>query len=265
VLVIFEIGPHFMPRQAGLDCDPLICASPHTWNDRHTPLCLVIGRDGVIMKFLPQLVLNCNSYPSYLCHPSPPSKKLRLQAWAIIPGSTTVYWAPLCWLWSEPLVPASGSPLCLVIIAPELALHLQRGTLSLSLEDGHILEQETGEGMWVCSVDKLLLGSHYILLLPRLSRSLSVIRLPDFKPHRYPPHVWGNPGTVLVEVDSSTAIMKNIILKVLKKLDDSHQMIQQSWHWSKKMKAPPCRDNCTITFVAGLFTMAKTRKQAKSP
>jgi hypothetical protein len=49
-LVIFW-GRVAFYAQAGLDGDPLICASPYSWGDRHTSACPAIGWDRVSWTF----------------------------------------------------------------------------------------------------------------------------------------------------------------------------------------------------------------------
>jgi hypothetical protein len=56
-LIIFEIGSHFFAK-AVLDCNPPICASPCSWDDREIPLCPAIGWDEVSWIFFFELDSN---------------------------------------------------------------------------------------------------------------------------------------------------------------------------------------------------------------
>ena len=79
--------------------------------------------------------------------------------------------------------------------------------------------------------------------------------------------VWrkGNPLTLLVGMQSSTASMGNSVDSIKNWKEKCH-VTQQSHCWACTLRKPRIeRDTCTPVFTAALFTIARTWKQPRYP
>ena len=74
-----------------------------------------------------------------------------------------------------------------------------------------------------------------------------------------------NPLTLLVGMQTSTAVMENSVEISLKSWKQNCHMTQQSHCWVYTPRKPELKDMCTPMFIAALFTIARTWKQPRCP